>query len=98
MAAPGRSRYFDQLKSEIADFTNTGGRPGGAITAALFLKEFTGGCRAHYIAGTAGLKRRAYLPKGPSGLRSDANRAGIHRTSGRSEWPVETGSSIWILK
>src|SRR4029079_15552878 len=34
--------YREQLKSEIADFTNTGGRPAGSITAALFLKEFTG--------------------------------------------------------
>jgi len=35
--------YFDQMKSEIADFTNTGGRAAGSITAALFLKQFTGG-------------------------------------------------------
>jgi leucyl aminopeptidase len=63
--------YFDQLKSEIADFTNTGGRPGGAITAALFLKEFTGGLPwAHLdIAGTAWAEEaRPYLPKGPSGV------------------------------
>ena len=47
--------YREQLKSEIADFTNTGGRPAGSITAALFLKEFTGGLPwAHLdIAGTA---------------------------------------------
>ena len=47
--------YRDQLKSEIADFTNTGGRPAGSITAAMFLKEFTGGLPwAHLdIAGTA---------------------------------------------
>lgn len=32
----------DQLKSEIADMRNTGERYGGAITAALFLKEFVG--------------------------------------------------------
>src|SRR6202035_94076 len=35
--------YRDQLKSDIADFTNTGGRPARSITAALFLSEFTGG-------------------------------------------------------
>jgi len=35
--------YREQIKSEIADFTNTGGRPAGSITAALFLKEFVGG-------------------------------------------------------
>ncbi len=63
--------YRDQLKSEIADFTNTGGRPGGSITAAIFLKEFTGGLPwAHLdIAGTAWAEEaRPYLPKGPSGV------------------------------
>jgi leucyl aminopeptidase len=63
--------YRDQLKSEIADFTNTGGRPAGSITAALFLKEFTGGLPwAHLdIAGTAWSEEaRPYLPKGPSGV------------------------------
>jgi leucyl aminopeptidase len=34
--------YFEQLKSEVADMSNTGGRPAGAITAALFLKQFAG--------------------------------------------------------
>jgi leucyl aminopeptidase len=63
--------YRDQLKSEIADFTNTGGRPGGSITAALFLKEFTGNLPwVHLdIAGTAWAEEaRPYLPKGPSGV------------------------------
>jgi leucyl aminopeptidase len=63
--------YFEQLKSEIADFTNTGGRPGGAITAALFLKEFAGGLPwAHLdIAGTAWAEEaRPYQPKGASGV------------------------------
>lgn len=47
--------YFEQLKSEVADMTNTGGRPGGAVTAAVFLKQFTGGLPwVHLdIAGTA---------------------------------------------
>jgi leucyl aminopeptidase len=63
--------YKEQLKSEIADFTNTGGRPAGSITAALFLKEFTGGRPwAHLdIAGTAWAEEaKPYLPKGPSGV------------------------------
>jgi leucyl aminopeptidase len=63
--------YREQLRSEIADFTNTGGRPGGAITAALFLKEFTGGLPwAHLdIAGTAWVEdAKPYLPKGASGV------------------------------
>ncbi len=32
----------EQLKSDVADLKNTGQREGGAITAALFLKEFAG--------------------------------------------------------
>ena len=63
--------YREQLKSEIADFTNTGGRPAGSITAALFLQEFSGGLPwAHLgVAGTAWAEEaKAYLPKGPSGV------------------------------
>ena len=37
---PLESGYDDQLKSKIADMTNLGGRYGGAITAALFLRKF----------------------------------------------------------
>jgi len=37
---PMEDKYFDGLKSPIADMKNTGPRPGGAITAALFLKQF----------------------------------------------------------
>ncbi len=37
---PLHQAYFEQLKSSVADFTNSGGSYGGAITAALFLNEF----------------------------------------------------------
>ena len=37
---PLEEKYFDGLKSPIADFKNTGPRAGGSITAALFLKQF----------------------------------------------------------
>jgi leucyl aminopeptidase len=63
--------YREQIKSEIADMANTGGRPAGSVTAALFLKEFTGGLPwAHIdIAGTAWAEdSKPYLPKGPSGV------------------------------
>ena len=63
--------YTEQLKSEIADITNTGGRPAGACTAAIFLKEFTGGLPwAHLdIAGTAWAdEAKAWQPKGPTGV------------------------------
>ena len=47
--------YREALKSEIADMINSPGRPAGAITAAMFLKEFIGNMPwAHLdIAGTA---------------------------------------------
>jgi leucyl aminopeptidase len=63
--------YRDQLKSGIADLMNSGGRPGGSITAAIFLREFTGGLPwAHLdIAGTVWEDEgRPYMPKGPTGV------------------------------
>jgi leucyl aminopeptidase len=63
--------YKDQIRSDIADLLNTGGRPAGSITAALFLKEFSGGLPwVHMdIAGTAWAEEsKPYLPKGPSGV------------------------------
>jgi leucyl aminopeptidase len=70
-AMPVFDDYKDQLKSEIADFTNTGGRAAGAITAALFLKEFTGDLPwVHMdIAGTAWAEEsKPYQPKGATGV------------------------------
>jgi leucyl aminopeptidase len=63
--------YREQLKSEIADIMNSGGRPASAITAATFLREFTGGLPwAHIdIAGTAWAdEARPFMPKGPTGV------------------------------
>jgi leucyl aminopeptidase len=63
--------YKEQLKSEIADFSNTGGRTAGAITAALFVKEFAGGLPwVHMdIAGTAWAEEpKPYQPKGATGV------------------------------
>jgi leucyl aminopeptidase len=37
---PVEDDYRELIKSQIADIKNTGGRYGGAITAAMFLKEF----------------------------------------------------------
>ncbi|AOE50278.1 leucyl aminopeptidase [Kangiella sediminilitoris] len=47
--------YHQQLKSNVADFTNLGGMPAGTITAGCFLSKFTKKYRwAHIdIAGTA---------------------------------------------
>jgi leucyl aminopeptidase len=63
--------YKELLKSEIADFTNTGGRAGGAISAAVFLKEFAGDLPwVHMdIAGTAWAEdAKPYQPKGATGV------------------------------
>ena len=37
---PMEEKYFEGMKSVVADMKNTGPRAGGAITAALFLKQF----------------------------------------------------------
>jgi leucyl aminopeptidase len=37
---PMEEKYFEGLKSAIADMKNTGPRAGGSITAALFLKQY----------------------------------------------------------
>jgi leucyl aminopeptidase len=61
----------DQLRSEIADMVNSAGRPGGASTAAGFLREFAGdGPWAHLdIAGTAWAEtKEPYQPKGATGV------------------------------
>ncbi len=63
--------YKDYLKSAFADLPNIGGRYGGAVTAAMFLKEFTEDKPwVHLdIAGTAWLDEgKPFLSKGPSGI------------------------------
>jgi leucyl aminopeptidase len=52
---PLDDEYDEALKSNFADMGNVGGRAGGAITAAMFLRRFTAKLRwAHLdIAGTA---------------------------------------------
>jgi leucyl aminopeptidase len=68
---PLYDEYAEQLRSDIADMLNTGGRPAGACTAAMFLKEFAGGLPwAHLdVAGTAWSDEpRPWMPKGASGV------------------------------
>ena len=68
---PLYDEYADQLRSEIADLVNSGGRPAGACTAATFLKEFTGGLPwVHLdIAGTAWAdEAKPWQPKGATGV------------------------------
>jgi leucyl aminopeptidase len=68
---PLDQEYFEQIRSEIADIKNTGGRWGGAVTAAMFLKEFVNEVPWIHldIAGTAWMEEgKAWMPKGPSGV------------------------------
>ena len=69
---PCTDDYRDQIKSQIADIMNTGGsRYGGAITAAMFLKEFVGDTPWIHldIAGTAWVdEAKPWQSKGPSGI------------------------------
>jgi leucyl aminopeptidase len=68
---PTDDDYLEQLKSEIADLVNVGGRPGGAITAAVFLKQFSSGRPwAHLdIAATAWAdEAKPWQPKGATSV------------------------------
>ena len=68
---PLDKEYSKQIKSDIADIKNVGGRKAGTITAAAFLKEFADGVSwAHLdIAGTAwGDDAKPYRSKGPTGI------------------------------
>jgi len=68
---PLHEDYRDSLKSDFADMKSTGGRPGSAIKAALFLQDFVGQVPwVHLdIAGTAFIgEARRYFPKHATGV------------------------------
>jgi leucyl aminopeptidase len=68
---PLGEEYADLIKSDIADIKNTGGRYGGAITAAEFLRVFAEDTPWIHldIAGTAWIDdARPFIAKGPSGV------------------------------
>ncbi|MGB6974292.1 MAG: leucyl aminopeptidase [Terracidiphilus sp.] len=68
---PVSDEYAEMIKSDIADIKNTGGRHGGAITAAEFLRVFAGDTPWIHldIAGMAWIEdARPYIAKGPSGF------------------------------
>jgi len=63
--------YKELIKSDVADIKNSGGRPAGTITAALFLKEFAEEFPwVHLdIAGTAYTESDlGTIPRGPTGV------------------------------
>jgi leucyl aminopeptidase len=68
---PMYEEYKEQNKSDVADIKNSGGRYGGAITAAQFLSEFADKTPWVHIdiAGTSMTeKERGYLVKGATGV------------------------------
>jgi leucyl aminopeptidase len=69
---PLEDEYKDQIKSSIADIMNTGAtRWGGAINAAMFLKEFVEDTPWIHldIAGVAWTEEaKPWIAKGPSGI------------------------------
>lgn len=68
---PMDEEYKELLKSSFADLHNIGGRSGGSITAAWFIRDFVGDTPwVHLdIAGTAWLDdAKPYMAKGPTGV------------------------------
>ena len=68
---PMDEEYKEYLKSAYADLPNIGGRHGGSITAAWFLREFADPTPWIHldIAATAALDDpKAWLSKGPTGV------------------------------
>ncbi len=67
---PYFEEYTTQMKSDIADLKNTGGRAAGTLTAGAFLRAFAEGTPWIHldIAGTAYLDNEsAWQAKGPTG-------------------------------
>ena len=68
---PLDDEYRELIRSGIADIKNTGGRYGGAISAAMFLKEFVEDTPWIHldIAGTAWTEEnKSWIALGPSGI------------------------------
>lgn len=93
---PLDKEYTKQIKSDIADIKNVGGRKAGTITAAAFLKEFAEGVSwAHLdIAGTAwGDEAKPYRAKGPTGVAVRTLIQIVERSAGRSDSSNQTAES-----
>ncbi len=68
---PLDDEYKEMIRSSIADIMNSGGRWGGAVTAAMFLKEFAETTPWIHldIAGVAWMEQdKSWIAKGPSGI------------------------------
>ncbi|MPL60589.1 Cytosol aminopeptidase [bioreactor metagenome] len=68
---PCYEEYLSQIKSDIADLKNSGGRMAGTITAGIFIKQFVGDLPWVHIdiAGTSDRdKTKGYNLKGATGV------------------------------
>jgi leucyl aminopeptidase len=65
---PLPSQYERQIESLAADMKNIGGRPGGSITAALFLQKFVNDVPwAHLDIASTAWKKPSTNPTIPDG-------------------------------
>jgi leucyl aminopeptidase len=65
---PLQASYDKNIDSMAADMKNTGGRPGGSITAALFIQRFTNGLPwAHLDIAATAWKKPSSVPTIPDG-------------------------------
>jgi leucyl aminopeptidase len=93
---PVDDEYREMIKSNIADIVNSAGRWGGAVTAAMFLKEFVGDTPWMHldIAGMAWMEdNKPWIAKGPTGVavrsivefaRDFAGNSGGSKSSGKA--------------
>ena len=66
---PMEEKYFEGMKSVVADMKNTGPRAGGSITASLFLKQFIENTPWAHIAGPVWAdKESGYINPGGTGF------------------------------
>jgi leucyl aminopeptidase len=65
---PLPATYDKNIDSMIADMKNTGGRPGGSITAAMFIQRFTNGVPwAHLDIAATAWRKPSTIPTSPDG-------------------------------
>ncbi|HZU42504.1 MAG TPA: leucyl aminopeptidase [Terriglobales bacterium] len=96
---PLDEEYKEQIRSSIADIMNTGGRWGGAINAAMFLREFSEDTPWLHldIAGTAWMDdNKAWIAKGPSGIavRSLVEFVRDFATDGSTQKRADSGAGL----
>jgi leucyl aminopeptidase len=65
---PLPAAYDKNIDSMIADMKNTGGRPGGSITAAMFIQRFVNGVPwAHLDIAATAWRKPSSVPTSPDG-------------------------------